>query len=314
MGAQPGQGMSQPGASTPGSYGQSPSMGGTSQGFGGQTQYGQGAPMGGAQAGISSSDMALARQVAQRLQQQLTGIQNIQIMTPGTIYVMAVRGNVMLHGFVTNPNVKQQASQIARAIPGVQRVTDTLRVVGGAGTAPSYGYIPGQSSQMGGAQGTTQQGAAGQGSGAQTQYIGADSSHAMSQSDIALAQQVAQKLQQQTGQRVQIETPGTIFVKVSNGIVTLDGFVSSSNIKQQAEQVAKSISGVRSVKNSLNIGAIGEGQAFGYMPPQGQPGFQQFGNEPYGSQFGGQQPMDQYGQPPYGSQQSGAESSDEGME
>ncbi len=148
--------QSQPGMSSQDQYGQSS----TQQGFGGttdQSQYGPEQQHGRQQSvraerhdGCTASrdersDMALARTVVQQLRQQLTGIQNIQLMRPGTIYVMAVQGNVMLHGFITNPNVKQQADQIANAVPGVRNVTDTLRVIGGAaGGYPSYGYIPGQ--------------------------------------------------------------------------------------------------------------------------------------------------------------------------
>jgi osmotically-inducible protein OsmY len=309
----------QPGASGQEMYGQPGSAGQTQYGEGaygpqgnipGQTGYGPTGQAAPGQPGASASDMALAQQVAMQLHQRLPSIRNIQVMRPDTIYVMAFRGDVILQGSVANPSIKQHASQIAKAIPGVQRVTDTLRV---AGAAPSYGYVPGQSGPMGtppggtesvGGQGMappqggtspgmSEQGTAGQGS-AQTQYIAAESNQAMSQSDITLARQVAQQLHQQTGQNVQIETPGTIYVKVSKGTVTLDGFVPTNAIKQHAEQVAKSVSGVRSVKNSLNIGVAGSGQAFGYMPPsQGQPGFQQPENEPYGSQqFGTEAPGD----------------------
>jgi osmotically-inducible protein OsmY len=237
------QGMSSPDQSS----GQSSSQ----QGFGGQDQYSQsgqaGAPMGGRQAGMSASDMALAQKVAQQLKQQLSGVQNIQIMRPGTIYVMAASGNIMLYGIVANPNVKQQVNQIARAVPGVQNVTDRLWVAGAAaGTYPSYGYIPGQ--------------------GAQTQYVAENRQSTSGQSDMAIAQRVALKLRQQLPSfyNVQIATPGTIYVKVSNGAVTLDGFVSNNDARRNAEQIAKSISGVQNVKNSLSI--VGINQTLGYTP------------------------------------------------
>ncbi len=279
-------------ANTPGQ------MGGAPQGFGGQSPYNQGgsyqpqgyipgqsSQMGGRQAGTMASDMALARQVIQQLRQQLTNVQTIQMMRPGTIYVMASSGNVMLHGFITNANIKQQADQIAKAVPGVQNVTDRLRVIGGAGAYPSYGYVPGQ--------------------GAQTQYIA--QSGQMASSDMAIAQQVAQKLRQQLPgiQNVQIETPGTIYVKVANGTVTLDGFVTNNDAKRNAEQIAKSISGVQNVKNSLNI--VGTSETLGYMPAdedqamnQNQQFGNQFGNQQYGNEganqeFGDEQAEDQFG-------------------
>ncbi len=117
---------------------------------------------------------------------------------------------------------------------------------------------------------------------------------ATSQSDMALAQQVAQRLRQQLSgvQNVQIARPGTIYVIVNRGTVTLDGFVPDSNSKQQAEQIAKSISGVTNVKNSLNIGgaATGGNAPLGYMPPnEDQFANPQFGNQMPGNQMPGNQ-------------------------
>jgi osmotically-inducible protein OsmY len=285
-------------------------MGGGQQGFGDQSQYGQTGQMGG-QAGMSRSDIAIGQQVVQQLKQQLTGIQNIQVMRPGAIYIMAVSGNVMLHGFVTNPNIKQQVSQIARAVPGVQNVTDQIRVISGAGagTYPSYGYIPGQESQKGGGQQGAegqnmgqQQGASGQSSRPQTQLIAAQreqmesdeqSQTGLNQSDMALARQVVQKFWQQLSgvQNIQIMMPGTIYLKVSNGTITLDGFVPDNQTKQQAEQLARSITGVQNVRNSLSIAA--GGQAMGFIPAdQGQSTRpdQQFRGQPSEDQSGADQP------------------------
>ncbi|MCL5281447.1 MAG: BON domain-containing protein [Planctomycetes bacterium] len=286
------------------------------QGQGGQSQFGRGAQAGGAQAGMSASDMAVAQKVVQQLKQKLTGIQNIQIMRPGTIYVMATQGTVMLHGSVQNPSISQQATRIARAIPGVRNIESTLHVSGAGGQA--FGYIPGQPQQG-------QQGAAGQGmqgqnrstqGSAQMRQIAAPSGQTAtgpsSQSDMALAQQVAQRLRQQlTGiQNVQVAQPGTIYVMVSKGTVTLDGLVSNNNMKQKAEQVAKSISGVRSVKNSLSIGAgATSGQAYGYLPPgQDQGASAQFMEDQYGDQQSGNMSgNDQYGNEQFGNDQYGNE-------
>jgi len=321
------------------------------QSFGGttdQSQYGQSSQMGsssqmsGRQAAMSASDIALAQKVAQQLKQQLSGVQNIQAMRPGTIYVMAAQGNVMLHGFITDQNVKQQASQIASAIPGVRNVANTLRVIGGAGGYPSYGYIPGQDQQS--QQGTAGQGMAGQNQGmpsqnqgmagrnqgtqgsAQMRFIaepGQMGTSQSSQADMALAQQVAQKLRQQLSgiQNVQVIRPGTVYVMVNQGTVTLDGFVPDSNSKRQAEQIAKSVSGIQSVKNSLNISAGTGGQALGYIPADQdqsmnqQYGNQQFGNQQFGNQQSGNQALgympadeDQSANQQYGNQSTGNQS------
>ncbi len=217
-----------------------------------------------------------AQQVVQQLRQRLTGIQNIQVMRPGAIYVMAANGNVMLHGFITNPNIKQQVNQIARAVPGVRNVTDDLRIIRGAGTYPSYGYVPGQPQQ---------------GADARTQYIAAQRDQmesgqqgqmGFSQSDMTLAHQVTQRLWQQlTGfQNVQVMTPGTIYVKASNGTITLEGYVPDNRVKQQAEQLARAITGVQNVRNSLSIAPAAGASAMGYIPGS-QPEEEQFENEQF---------------------------------
>ncbi len=105
---------------------------------------------------------------------------------------------------------------------------------------------------------------------------------------MALAHQVTQKLWQQlTGfQNIQIMTPGTIYVKAGNGTITLDGFVSDNRIKQQAEQVAKSISGVQNVRNSLSIAPAGSSSTPGYIPDS------QFGNEQLGNEQLGDEQLD----------------------
>ena len=160
-------------------------------------------------------------------------------------------------------------------------------------------------------------------------FIAESGQTAASQSDMALAQQVAQKLRQQLSgvQNVQVVQPGTIYVIVSKGTVTLDGFVPSSDAKQKAEQIAKSVTGIQNVKNSLNIGgAAGGNQALGYMPAdEDEFAGQQYGNQPqYGNQQSGnqislgnqmpgnQQYGNQSGNQGFGNQQPG-DQSDEGQ-
>jgi osmotically-inducible protein OsmY len=263
------------------------------QGFGDQGQYSQsgqaGDQMGGRPAGMSTSDVALAQKVVQELKQQLPGIQNVQIVRPGTIYVMASQGTVILHGLVQSSSISQQAAQIARAVPGVRNLQSTLRATGAARGYPSYGYIPGQEQP-----GDAGQGMAGQNQGAQgpaqmrqIAESGQMAAGKSSQSDMATAQRVAMKLRQQLPSfyNVQIATPGTIYVKVSNGTVTLDGSVSNNDAKRNAEQIAKSMSGVQNVKNSLSI--VGINQILGYTPADED----QSANQ--NQEFGDQQSYDQ---------------------
>ncbi len=308
-------------------------------GMSSQSQFGQGTgTMGGQQATMTRSDLALARQVIQQLQQQLQSIR-VQAMRPNTIYVIAKQGTVTLDGFIRNPSVTQQATQIAKAIPGVQNVQSMLKTMGGAGGfAPTYGYVPGQTpqsqqDQMGqqgfqgqpgagmsnqgtntsrsrssqntgstqfsqsaynynqsGTSGRNTSGMAGRntGTGGQagmgTSGMGAQGMQPMTMSpeDTALAQQVAQKLQQQLpSQKAQVIRMDTIYVMAHDGTVSLYGMITDPGIKQHASQVAQSVSGVSSVKNMLGMTPeTGTSPALGYIPGQeDQSQDQQFGTD-----------------------------------
>lgn len=59
---------------------------------------------------------------------------------------------------------------------------------------------------------------------------------------------------------VEMATLTDIEVNTTNGIVTLAGEVESEAVKQQAEQVARTVEGVRSVNNNLVVNPEGEGQ------------------------------------------------------
>jgi osmotically-inducible protein OsmY len=351
--------------------GSQPGFGGTSD----QSQFGRGAQQG----ATSASDLALARQVAQKLQQQLSGIRVVQVMRPGTIYVMATQGTITLHGFVQDGNIKQQAGAIARNIRGVRNVENTLNISAAGSFTPSYGYLPGQDqptqqgtrgrepyTQTGVAlkaygsnsddiskatkigqtlrrqlpnaditvivsgnratlwgtvpnaqdkqqaqqiassvsgirdiqnnltvsgRGATAQGTTGGQQAAQTQFVAdTDETSGMSDTsasaaDMALAHQVANKLQQQLSgtAKVQVAAPNTIYVTASQGTVSLTGWITDQNIKRQAEQVAKSVSGVRNVRNLLGIGLdTGSFPPLGYTPSQeSEFGDQQFDEDQY---------------------------------
>ena len=253
------------------------------QGTGGMGgQYGgQPGAMGARQAAMSAADMALAQQIAQKLHQQLSGIQNIQVERSDTIYVMATRGTVMLHGFVANQNLKQQATTIARAIPGVRNVENTLNISSAAGVSPSYGYIPGQRSQ-------TQQGAGGmssqdttgqyseiawgnQGQSSQSSKSAKTKAFGSTRADRSKAMQIEQKLRSQLPN-------SDITVIVSNGYATLWGTAANTQEKQQAQQIAQSVSGLRSVTNNLTVG--GQQAAAGMSGQQAAGGM----GDQYGSQ------------------------------
>jgi hyperosmotically inducible periplasmic protein len=58
------------------------------------------------------------------------------------------------------------------------------------------------------------------------------------------------------------ETPGTaINVDTENGVVTLFGTVPSSEVKKKAEQEAKSVSGVKRVRNELKVDAVAKSES-----------------------------------------------------
>ena len=175
----------------------------------------------------STSDMVLAQRIALELQRQLPNVQNIHVLDPHAIYVVVNQNTVTLHGHVQDRNLKQQAEQIARSISGVQNVQNQLIVAGEAGAFPPLGYTPEQPSTTTGrsAMGTGQQ---------------------MTTSDRNMAQQIDQQIRQQL-------SGANITVTVSQGTATLQGSVRDQNQKQQAEQIAQSISGIENVQNNLTV-------------------------------------------------------------
>ena len=50
---------------------------------------------------------------------------------------------------------------------------------------------------------------------------------------------------------------GHIDVKVSNGVVQLDGIVKKDSIKSKAERIAKKVKGVQKVVNNLRVSPTG---------------------------------------------------------
>jgi hypothetical protein len=94
------------------------------------------------QTATKPTDAALAQRVAQMLQEQLHGVSNtqIQIMRPNTIYVAVSKGTVTLDGIIPDKNVKDEAGRLAKAVPGVKNVRNSL-TVGATGT---YGQAGGQ--------------------------------------------------------------------------------------------------------------------------------------------------------------------------
>jgi osmotically-inducible protein OsmY len=85
----------------------------------------------------------------------------------------------------------------------------------------------------------------------------------MTASDQRLAQQIEQRLQNQLSN-------ANIDVMVSQGTATLQGSVQDNNAKQQAERIARSISGVQNVRNNITVGGrqSGDYPALGYIPGQ----------------------------------------------
>jgi len=216
--------------------------------------------------------MVLAQRIALELQRQIPNIQNIHVLNPHAIYVLLNRGTVTLHGHVQDDNLKQQAEQIARSTRGVQNVQNQLIVAGQAGAFPPFGYVPGQqgTTQSGSSMGTGRQSTTGQQSTfGQPSTTGQRSTsrqpsstgqsqtgfQQMSSSDKLLARQVALELQQQFpgSEIVYVMDPQAINVMVSEGTVMLHGAVQDQNMKQQAEQIARSVSGARNIHNDLII-------------------------------------------------------------
>ncbi len=221
----------------------STTTGRSSMGTGQQSTTGQGSmsrqpstmgQMGQSQTGFqqtSTSDKVLAHQVALELQQQLPSNEIVYVLDTQAINVMVSDGTVMLHGTAPDQSTKQRAEQIAKSVSGARNVQNDLIILG-----------------------QPQQRQTGMGMGQQDTT--------MTSTDRRLAQQIQQQLRQQF--------PGSdINVTISQGTATLHGTVQSQNQKQQAEQTAKSISGVQSVQNNLTVSAAqGAFPPFGYTPPE----------------------------------------------
>lgn len=129
------------------------------------------------------------------------------------------------------------------------------------------GTSTGQSSSTSGSQsaGSSQP----QGFGQQSQ----SSQQPMTAADKQLSQQVKQQIQQKLPQ-------ANIQVSANQGTITLKGSVSDQTQKQQAEQVAKSISGVQNVQNQISTG---EYPALGYIPGQDRQQRRQMGQRQGGA-------------------------------
>ncbi len=232
-------------------------------GMSNQEQFNHRGAMGAQQGAMSSSDMALAQQIAQKLQQQLRGIRNVRVERPGTIYVMATQGTVMLHGFVTDPSLKQQATTIARAIPGVRNVENTLNI-GAGGMSDQSGMSSQDTTEQYTQIAYSEEDEAGQ-SEEETAMTGAQAkAFGTSALDLAKAQQIQQSLQSQL-------PDADITVTVSGNNVTLWGTAADAQQKQQAKQIAQSASGISNVTDNLTVGSRQTASEMGDMSGQQPP-------------------------------------------
>jgi osmotically-inducible protein OsmY len=123
---------------------------------------------------------------------------------------------------------------------------------------PSYGYTPneGDESQW---QDT--------GETAQGRQMGRQRT---STSDMVLAQRIALELQRQlpSVQNIQVLDPHAIYVVVNQNTVTLHGHVQDRNLKQKAEQIARSISACRRSEQLIVAGEATTFPPLGYTPGQ----------------------------------------------
>ena len=67
--------------------------------------------------------------------------------------------------------------------------------------------------------------------------------------DAAVTTQIKSKL----AADVQLSTLTDVEINTTNGVVTMAGVVSNADIKSRAEEIAKSVTGVRSVNNNLQV-------------------------------------------------------------
>lgn len=186
---------------------------------------------------MSGSDRWLAQQIQRQLRQQTQGRQNVRVVDPQGIYVIASQGTVALFGSVQNENQKQQIEQAIQSVEGVQNVENNLNV---------EGQQQGRQQQRFGRQ-DQQQWQSDQQQRQQREQQRRQAQQQMSSSERQLAQQIEQKLQQQLPQ-------ADIFVSVNRSTATLHGSVQQQQDKQQAEKIAKSVQGVQDIQNQIDSG------------------------------------------------------------
>ena len=67
--------------------------------------------------------------------------------------------------------------------------------------------------------------------------------------DAAVTTEIKSKL----ASDVQLSTLTDVEINTTNGVVTMAGMVSNDDIKRRAEEIAKSVNGVHSVNNNLQV-------------------------------------------------------------
>jgi hyperosmotically inducible periplasmic protein len=143
---------------------------------------------------------------------------------------------VTLSGQVENATAKERAVTLARGTAGVKDVVDNLRV--GQGNAALPGEHP--------TTGTAGIDDKAREAGRDAKEAGRDAGNAVS--DAALTTAVKSKLLADTtvgGLKIDVDT--------SNGVVTLNGDVSSAAEKAEAMRIARATDGVKSVRDNLTI-------------------------------------------------------------
>lgn len=176
----------------------------------------------------SSSGVASDPQISARVNEGLAADQGLSIVH---IDVETRNREVTLKGKVPTAEAKERAERIARAVPEVRGVTNQLEVDAGATAATGVRT----------------------GTGTSTTSMGASSDRDRSLGTVLDDTGITAKVN--TGLAVDKELSAMgINVETREGVVTLKGRAPTQAAKQRAEEIARHVQDVRSVRNELTVG------------------------------------------------------------
>lgn len=209
-------------------------------------------------AASSIDDESLRRQVKEQLATNPSLV---------SVEVRVEKGKVVLEGNVPDKNAKKQAKDLAKAVPGVSKVEDKLRVGGMSASTASTAGTGGMSgatsaSQASAAPSTSKPSAAPSAAGSIAGNTQAQAGSTQAQAGATQAQAGAASavsgsdVEKQIHTRLQQELPsaaGNFTVNVSHNVIRLSGNVASDNERKRVEQIVAQAAPAQTIVNNINV-------------------------------------------------------------